>query len=274
MVNIHLDCGSWRILGFGDGGGDLCLLLAVYTLPRHNPDGLICCAKLLLSGVKLLHATSVHCSWSAWTCIASHCIDLNHTFALQYCPAHCLSVHFAKPPLLNIGVEPICESGTFEKLTLTLRKLKWSKPNVSLEKRKYSSGQRWSYRRSSCKTKKIHQDTGVKFWNLNFQFEIENFGKSWWRFYCCKSATARVVRNALASSQLFECNYKGLVQCIYSQRIKWDIMKVVILLGSPTDMYLDISRSKWIGEPNYFLSALLQHFPAALFSLLPPPNIL
>ena len=148
----HLDCGSWRILGFGDGGGDLCLLLAVYTLPRHNPDGLICCAKLLLSGVKLLHATSVHCSWSAWTCIASHCIDLNHTFALQYCPAHCLSVHFAKPPLLNIGVEPICESGTFEKLTLTLRKLKWSKPNVSLEKRKYSSGQRWSYRRSSCKT--------------------------------------------------------------------------------------------------------------------------
>jgi len=137
---------------FGDGGGDLCLLLAVYTLPRHNPDGLICCAKLLLSGVKLLHATSVHCSWSAWTCIASHCIDLNHTFALQYCPAHCLSVHFAKPPLLNIGVEPICESGTFEKLTLTLRKLKWSKPNVSLEKRKYSSGQRWSYRRSSCKT--------------------------------------------------------------------------------------------------------------------------
>ena len=47
---------------FGDGGGDLCLLLAVYTLPRHNPDGLICCAKLLLSGVKLLHATSVHCS--------------------------------------------------------------------------------------------------------------------------------------------------------------------------------------------------------------------
>ena len=47
-------------------------------------------------------------------------------------------------------------------------------------------------------------------------------------------------------------------------------MKVVILLGSPTDMYLDISRSKWIGEPNYFLSALLQHFSAALFSLLPP----
>ena len=44
-------------------------------------------------------------------------------------------------------------------------------------------------------------------------------------------------------------------------------MKVVILLGSPTDMYLDISRSKWIGEPNYFLSALLQHFSAALFSL-------
>ena len=54
--------GFWVFGGGGGGGGDLCLLLAVYTLPRHSPGGLICCAKLLLSDVKLLHATSVHCS--------------------------------------------------------------------------------------------------------------------------------------------------------------------------------------------------------------------
>ena len=52
--------GGFGVLGGGRGG--LCLLLAVYTLPRHSPGGLICCAKLLLSDVKLLHATSVHCS--------------------------------------------------------------------------------------------------------------------------------------------------------------------------------------------------------------------
>ena len=117
----------------------------------------------------------------------------------------------------------------------------------------------------------------IKTWVWNFQIKISNLklkileslggGSSAARVL----PPARVVRNALASSQLFECNYKGLVQCIYSQRIKWDIMKVVILSGSPTDMYLDISRSKWVGEPDYFLSALLQNFSAAVFLSSSPP---